>query len=105
MFHENKPSRYTMNSTIELLRKYCLGNDPIYTEILNEQSEIFKSANKTVNYEDPFYSISLPIYSIHGNHDDPTRECNRFDDSLAPLDILHSANLINYFGKAEMKLI
>jgi double-strand break repair protein MRE11 len=64
MFHENKPSRYTMHSTIELLRKYCLGNDSVYTEILNEQSEVFKSANRTVNYEDPFHSISLPSKNL-----------------------------------------
>ena len=60
MFHENRPSRYTMFSTIELLRKYCVGHDPVYFEILNEQSEIFKSVTKFVNYEDPAHSISLP---------------------------------------------
>ena len=24
-----------------------------------------------VNYEDPNYNISIPVFSIHGNHDDP----------------------------------
>ena len=24
-----------------------------------------------VNYEDPNYNISIPIFLIHGNHDDP----------------------------------
>lgn len=27
-----------------------------------------------VNYEDPNYSVGLPVFSIHGNHDDPARE-------------------------------
>ena len=25
-------------------------------------------------FQDPFQSISLPIFGIHGNHDDPSRE-------------------------------
>lgn len=25
-----------------------------------------------VNFEDPNINISIPIFSIHGNHDDPT---------------------------------
>ena len=31
-----------------------------------------------VNYEDPNYNISIPIFLIHGNHDDPAgvRLCN-----------------------------
>jgi len=28
LFHENKPSRHCMQQTIELLRKYCLGDKP-----------------------------------------------------------------------------
>lgn len=24
-----------------------------------------------VNYEDPNFNISIPVFSIHGNHDDP----------------------------------
>ena len=24
-----------------------------------------------VNYEDPNYNVSIPIFLIHGNHDDP----------------------------------
>jgi len=28
LFHENKPSRYCVQKTIELLRKYCLGDKP-----------------------------------------------------------------------------
>ena len=28
LFHENRPSRYCMLKTFELLRKYCLGDKP-----------------------------------------------------------------------------
>lgn len=24
-----------------------------------------------VNYEDPHFNVGLPVFSIHGNHDDP----------------------------------
>jgi len=30
------------------------------------------SAFPHVNYEDPDINISIPVFSIHGNHDDPT---------------------------------
>ena len=101
MFHENKPSRNTMHITIELLRKYCYGNDAVYIEILNRQEEVFKTAEGHVNYEDPFHSVCLPIFAIHGNHDDPSRECSYFNDSLSPMDILATSNLVNYFGKSD----
>lgn len=101
MFHENKPSRNTMHSTIELLRKYCHGNNPVYTEVLSDPKEVLKPNFGTVNYEDPYHAIALPIYAIHGNHDDPSRECSHFQDSLSALDILAASNLVNYIGKSE----
>lgn len=52
-----------------------------------------------MNYEDPYFSVGLPIFSIHGNHDDPTREGGV--EALAALDLLHVANLVNYFGKSN----
>lgn len=100
LFHENKPSRRTLHATMELLRKYCLNNDPVFIEILNEQEEIFKSSLGRVNYEDPFQSIGMPIFAIHGNHDDPSREGGS-GESLAALDLLAVSNLINYYGKAD----
>lgn len=30
--------------------------------------------NRPVNYEDENLNISVPVFAIHGNHDDPTRE-------------------------------
>lgn len=31
-------------------------------------------SNRPVNYEDENLNISVPVFAIHGNHDDPTRE-------------------------------
>lgn len=100
MFHENKPSRRTLHCTMELLRSYCLGENPVYMEILNDQKEIFRTTMGRVNYEDPFQSIGLPVFAIHGNHDDPSREGGQ-GESLAALDLLAVTNLINYFGKSD----
>lgn len=101
MFHENKPSRRTTHTAMNLLRNYCLGDEPVYTEILNEQSEVFKTGPiGRVNYEDPYQSVCLPVFAIHGNHDDPSRE-GGFGESLAALDLLSASNLINYIGKLE----
>ena len=47
-----------------------------------------------VNYEDSNLNISLPVFSIHGNHDDPTGSAQ-----LCALDLLSAAGLVNYFGK------
>lgn len=41
----------------------------------------------------------LPIFSIHGNHDDPTRDGST--DMLAALDLLSVSNLVNYFGRQD----
>jgi double-strand break repair protein MRE11 len=54
-----------------------------------------------VNYENPFQAISMPVYAIHGNHDDPSRECGQSSESLAAMDLLAVSNLLNYFGKAD----
>ena len=28
-----------------------------------------------VNYEDPDINVAIPVFSIHGNHDDPSGVC------------------------------
>jgi DNA repair exonuclease SbcCD nuclease subunit len=49
-----------------------------------------------VNYEDPNHNISLPVFTIHGNHDDPAGA-----ENLSAVDILSTAALLNYFGKVR----
>ena len=42
LFHDNKPSRTTINRTIELMSKYCLGDRPVQIRVLNSnQADIF----------------------------------------------------------------
>ena len=45
---------------------------------------MISSFQRTVNYEDPNYNISIPVFSIHGNHDDPcgVGSSHNYDDIL-----------------------
>ena len=51
-------------------------------------------SSKCVNYENPNLNIALPIFSIHGNHDDPSGHGGH-----SCLDLIHEAGMINYWGK------
>uniref|UniRef100_A0A8C0CT62 Double-strand break repair protein n=1 Tax=Balaenoptera musculus TaxID=9771 RepID=A0A8C0CT62_BALMU len=96
LFHENKPSRKTVHNCLELLRKYCMGDRPVQFEIISDQSVNFGfSKFPWVNYEDGNLNISIPVFSIHGNHDDPTGA-----DALCALDILSCAGFVNHFGRS-----
>ncbi|KAJ3277861.1 Double-strand break repair protein mre11a, partial [Borealophlyctis nickersoniae] len=94
LFHENKPSRKCLHTTMTLLRQYCLGDRPCQIDFLSDQSENFPNRFATVNYQDSNFNIGMPVFSIHGNHDDPSG-----DGSLCALDLLSVAGLVNYFGK------
>uniref|UniRef100_A0A8C2UI32 Double-strand break repair protein n=1 Tax=Chinchilla lanigera TaxID=34839 RepID=A0A8C2UI32_CHILA len=96
LFHENKPSRKTLHTCLELLRKHCMGDRPVQFEIISDQSVNFGfSKFPWVNYQDGNLNISIPVFSVHGNHDDPTGA-----DSLCALDILSCAGFINHFGRS-----
>ena len=78
-----------------------LGDRPVQVEYLSDPMVDFNHCNsKCVNYENPNLNIGLPVFSIHGNHDDPSglggHSC---------LDLVHEAGLANYFGKVFFELI
>ena len=80
---------------LQILRNHVLGDNPVQVEYLSDPAVDFSHCNsKSVNYENPNLNIGLPIFSIHGNHDDPSglggHSC---------LDLVHEAGLVNYFGK------
>ncbi|XP_006834001.1 PREDICTED: double-strand break repair protein MRE11A [Chrysochloris asiatica] len=53
LFHDNKPSRKTLHTCLELLRKYCMGDRPVQFEIISDQSVNFgfsKSKHGNTNY-------------------------------------------------------
>lgn len=83
-----------MFQVMRSLRKHCLGMRPCPLEFLSDANEVFEGAFPHVNYEDPDINISLPVFSIHGNHDDPSG-----DGHFCSLDLLQVAGLVNYFGR------
>ncbi|KAH9827052.1 double-strand break repair protein mus-23-like [Teratosphaeria destructans] len=93
LFHENKPSRKSMYQVQRSLRKNVYGDKPCELEFLSDASEQFGGTFNHVNYEDPDINVAIPVFSIHGNHDDPS------GDGLAALDLLQMAGLLNYYGR------
>ncbi|GAB7361697.1 hypothetical protein MBLNU230_g1744t1 [Neophaeotheca triangularis] len=94
LFHENKPSRKSLYQVMRSLRMNCYGEKPCELEMLSDASEAFAGAFNHVNYEDPDINVAIPVFSIHGNHDDPSGEGH-----LAALDILEMSGLVNYYGR------
>ncbi|KAH7054592.1 double-strand break repair protein mus-23 [Macrophomina phaseolina] len=94
LFHENKPSRKSLYQVMRSLRMNCLGDRPCQLEMLSDASENFQGAFNHVNYEDPDINVSIPVFSIHGNHDDPSGEGH-----YSAMDILQISGLVNYYGR------
>ncbi|KAI0080442.1 DNA repair exonuclease [Panus rudis PR-1116 ss-1] len=104
LFHENRPSRDTLYQVMALLREYTLGDRPIQIELLSDPDE-GKAAGfsfPAVNYEDMNLNVSIPVFSIHGNHDDPQGAGPQ--GALSALDMLSVAGLVNYIGKIDLPL-
>lgn len=102
LFHENKPSRATLHQTMALLRQYTLGDKPVSVELLSDPNDGALPGKDfpAINYEDPNLNVGIPVFSIHGNHDDPQGVGEA--GALSALDLLSVSGLINYFGKIEL---
>lgn len=94
LFHDARPSSHCLLQCMKLLRKYTFGDKPISVQFLSE-NEFHESIINKVNYEDPNINVSIPVFSIHGNHDDPTGYKH-----VSSLDLLSCNGLVNYFGKS-----
>nr|CAD7587697.1 unnamed protein product [Timema genevievae] len=94
LFHDHRPSQTCLYRCMSLIRQYCMGDRPVSVEFLSDQSVNFQHCkNPVVNYEDPNLNISIPIFSINGNHDD----CSAME--VSAMDVLASTGLVNYFAK------
>ncbi|KAM0135521.1 hypothetical protein ACHAO1_005067 [Botrytis cinerea] len=94
LFHYSQPSRKAMYQVMRSLRMNCLGEKPCELELLSDANDIFDGSFNHVNYEDPDINVAIPVFSIHGNHDDPAG-----DGNYCALDLLQAAGLVNYFGR------
>ncbi len=80
---------------VEILRQHVLGDSPVSIDVVSDPAVNFgHCARKDVNYRDPNINVGMPVFSIHGNHDDPSGL-----GSHSCLDTLHATGLINYFGR------
>lgn len=49
---------------------------------------------RRANFNSDGFQVGLPVFTIHGNHDDPSGA-----DNLSAVDVLSTCKLVNYFGK------
>lgn len=95
IFHESRPSLRSMHEVMHLLRVYCHGNKPAEFEFLSEPEVVFSNTSlPRPNYLDGNLNVGMPIFTIHGNHDDPSGP-----GGLCAADLLHTSGLLNLFGK------
>jgi len=95
LFHDNKPSRNTIVRVMDILSRYCLNDNPVAFQVISDQASNFPTGR--VNFDNANYNIGLPVFTIHGNHDDPAGS-----ENLSAVDILSTGNLVNYFGKVPI---
>ncbi|KAG5501537.1 hypothetical protein JKF63_03366 [Porcisia hertigi] len=92
LFHENKPSLGCLVRACSLFRKYVFGNKAVPFSLLSDPAQNFPShALPMANFQDPNINLALPVFAIHGNHDDPV-------GGTSSLDLLATNGYINYFG-------
>ena len=94
LFDECRPNRFWMTSVMQLMQKHCFGDRDI------KFNQIRTAYSKPANFEDPNRNIDMPIFMIHGNHDDPGGEYG-CSSTLAAADMLEVNYLVNYFGKVD----
>lgn len=93
LFHDNKPSRNCLHRTMELFRRYCFGPGAVNINVVSDPSVFSRGL---VNFEDPNINVEMPVFMIHGNHDDPGGESN-----LCAGNLLEVSGMINCFGRQE----
>ncbi|KAJ8035341.1 Double-strand break repair protein MRE11 [Holothuria leucospilota] len=94
LFHFNKPSRYFRYGCMKLLREYCKKDEPVKIEYLTDPRYPEDTTN-CFPVKSNHLRHQTPVFSIHGNHDNPAGVGN-----LCELDVLSEAGLINHFGKS-----
>lgn len=91
LFDEVNPSKETFLKCINLLKNYVFGSKEVLIGAsLNGSNVDFKP-----NFYDKNINISLPIFTIHGNHDYPSGDFGR----VSICDLLHASFYLNYFGR------
>lgn len=96
LFHHNRPTRSCLYQTMKMLRRHCFGERTSKVWISSDQSVNFADEFCKANYLDDNFNVKMPVFSIHGNHDDPSGVGN-----LCALNLLQVSGLVNYFGASQ----
>ena len=67
LFHQSSPPKHVMDVAIRALRKYCLGDKRTNFDLSGE----LKGSCASLNFKDANLNVALPVFTIHGVHDDP----------------------------------
>lgn len=72
LFHQHYPSKESLNKALQLFKNYTLG----------EKTHNFQVTESPfpLNILDPSIRVRLPVFIIHGNHDNP--HSNRMSQQL-----------------------
>lgn len=82
LFHDHSPDKAVLNSTMEMFARHVVGQSNVDFEV---------KQGPELNFMNPSLAVKLPVFIIHGNHDDPSA-----DTHVSALNLLHSANFLNY---------
>eukprot|EP00127_Corallochytrium_limacisporum_P002467 Clim_evm24s128 gene=Clim_evmTU24s128 len=94
LFHDHKPSTKSFQNVMSVMQSWCLGDSDIFLATPLGFDVRAVTCSKDLNWMAGDHNIMMPVFSIHGNHDDPGIDY----DSM---EVLSRAGLINYFGKQE----
>ncbi|KAH8063952.1 manganese ion binding protein [Aureococcus anophagefferens] len=56
-----------------------------FDRVLSDQAANYAAG---VNFEDPHAAVALPVFAVHGNHDDPTRDGGLAEDGATYFSVL-----------------
>ena len=59
---------------MELFRRYCTGDGAVAIRMLSNPDKTLVTGFGAANFEDENYNIQVPVFTVHGNHDDPSRD-------------------------------
>lgn len=98
LFHMNRPSASIEHKCIKIIRQHMnekSSKDTTFRRVQGNFSHFHRLNH--ANFEDPNFTVSCPIITIHGNHDDPTGP-----NAQSVCEKLATCGLLNYFGAVGM---
>eukprot|EP00924_Labyrinthula_sp_SR-Ha-C_P012969 maker-scaffold_12-snap-gene-5.30-mRNA-1 protein AED:0.01 eAED:0.01 QI:86/1/1/1/1/1/2/41/688 len=99
LFHHNKPSRNTIIRTMEIFRRHVLQEQTAKAEkrsAIKVHDANYDSFKRDLIGNHNVGKVAMPMFIIHGNHDDPTSD--GLIRSFSAIDTLQAAGLVNYYG-------